>query len=537
MEFLDVANWVTPATQSVTIVQESTTSATGTYVRATRRLTFSTDGTAGASLSGPTPQDVTIGSNSLPVTAQAPGSHHFAQWTWTGVVFSVANSLVVSNVAEDMDLVANFDINRYAVRFETDGTAGAVLVGDTNQLVAYGSNSTPVRVDYPVSADYRRWVVGGPTGPSYSTNNPVTATNVTGDIVLVAKFGTRFHVRADAGAGGDGRSWAGAFRTLPEATALAGADDEVWVAKGVYYPTEDATNRTAAFPLNDGLGIYGGFAGVETQRVARNWHTNVSVLSGDLDRDDVTDRDGISWSATDTRGSNALHVVVASNVSSSAVLDGFFITGGRADGIPHRDGSGGGLLCVSGDGVALRHVTFAGNYAKSWGGGVYLVQSDACFVNCAFVGNESHGLGGGVAVDDASPRFTDNTNGTVTDNLTGLIWLKDIGAFGDRNWTNGLNDCATLNTGEHGLSDGSAQGDWRLPNVRELFTIADFGQSIPALPPGHPFTNYISWPEYWSSTTDDSNKTYAWGVNLDFGWAEQVTKASTRIVWPVRGGE
>jgi len=80
-----------------------------------------------------------------------------------------------------------------------------------------------------------------------------------------------------------------------------------------------------------------------------------------------------------------------------------------------------------------------------------------------------------------NPRFTDNSDGTVTDNLTSLIWLKDANAFGQRTWSEALNDCATLNSGEHGLTDGSNEGDWRLPNVQELPSLIDYGLYNPAL--------------------------------------------------------
>ena len=66
-----------------------------------------------------------------------------------------------------------------------------------------------------------------------------------------------------------------------------------------------------------------------------------------------------------------------------------------------------------------------------------------------------------------NPRFTDNGNGTVTDNLTGLTWLKNANCYGTRVWATALTDANTLNSGECGLTDGSVEGDWRLPNVRE----------------------------------------------------------------------
>ena len=75
-----------------------------------------------------------------------------------------------------------------------------------------------------------------------------------------------------------------------------------------------------------------------------------------------------------------------------------------------------------------------------------------------------------------SPRFTDNGNGTVTDNLTGLIWLKNANADGVKTWANALSYCNSLASGLAGLSDGSVAGDWRLPNVKELHSLIDYGR-------------------------------------------------------------
>ena len=60
--------------------------------------------------------------------------------------------------------------------------------------------------------------------------------------------------------------------------------------------------------------------------------------------------------------------------------------------------------------------------------------------------------------------------------------------FGAKIWADALNDCNTLADGMCGLTDGSLAGDWRLPNVRELHSLVDFGEVHPPLPSGHPFT-------------------------------------------------
>ena len=103
-----------------------------------------------------------------------------------------------------------------------------------------------------------------------------------------------------------------------------------------------------------------------------------------------------------------------------------------------------------------------------------------------------------------SPRFTDNLDGTIKDNLTGLIWLKLADCFGTSKWAQALTDANTLNSGECGLSDGSVEGDWHLPNRNELTSLLDLENFNPALPTGHPFMNFTG-SSYWSSTTVASN--------------------------------
>jgi hypothetical protein len=137
-----------------------------------------------------------------------------------------------------------------------------------------------------------------------------------------------------------------------------------------------------------------------------------------------------------------------------------------------------------------------------------------------------------------NPRFTDNENGTVTDNLTGLIWLRNANCYGSRTWNEALNDCNGLNSGECGLTDGSGPGEWRLPNVNELLSLIDRNRFNPALPSGHPFTDVQSVPPYyWSSTTYTSNTVYAWYVNMEYGGVTFYLETYTFFVWPVRGGQ
>lgn len=152
------------------------------------------------------------------------------------------------------------------------------------------------------------------------------------------------------------------------------------------------------------------------------------------------------------------------------------------------------------------------------------------------------------------PRFEDNSDGTVTDHLTGLIWLKnadcaefyegDAAGQNQRPWSDALNAANKLGAGYCGLQDESSAGDWRLANVRELNSLTHYGVSDPCLPDtegtgqwsqNDPFTGVHS-SSYWSSTTIVDNEDNAWCVSFNLGSMVGFSKTNDRYMWPVRGG-
>lgn len=139
-------------------------------------------------------------------------------------------------------------------------------------------------------------------------------------------------------------------------------------------------------------------------------------------------------------------------------------------------------------------------------------------------------------------RFTDNGDGSIMDHLTGLVWLKNAGAFAPTTWTQAIGQVNALASGTSGLTDGSRAGDWRLPNLHELESLVDASTSSPALPNGHPFTN-VSSGIYWTSTSyygGIGGSSSAWAIRLDDGRYinDSVANAKTAVngVWAVRGG-
>ena len=171
----------------------------------------------------------------------------------------------------------------------------------------------------------------------------------------------RFYVDADAPAGGNGQSWASAFQFLQDALdqTVTGRVDEVWIAEGTYYPDDGTSvtegDRTASFVLKDGVSLYGGFQGNETDLSQRNITNHVSILSGSIFADQQF------WS---------LHVCTV-GANASVAFDGLTVRDGNANGTSEPNNCGGAVY-ASGQTNSLIYVTscvFTNNSA-SWRGGV-----------------------------------------------------------------------------------------------------------------------------------------------------------------------
>lgn len=222
-------------------------------------------------------------------------------------------------------------------------------------------------------------------------------------------FAGTLYVDASLASGAnDGSTWADAFQGpggLQLALAAAAPGDQVWVADGTYVPTATAT-RTISFNLESGVEIYGGFAGGEATLPERDPAVNVAVLSGDLLGNDA---------GGTTNAENSFHVVRGSGANATAILDGFTISGGNANGATTNDDRGGGFLFVTSGQATIVNCFVVGNRCNFGGGAGYINASSPTFTLCRFVNNFGGSFGGafdmagGVASTFRRCTFTGNT--------------------------------------------------------------------------------------------------------------------------------
>ncbi len=128
--------------------------------------------------------------------------------------------------------------------------------------------------------------------------------------------------------------------------------------------------------------------------------------------------------------------------------------------------------------------------------------------------------------------FTDNGDGTITDNRTGLMWTQSLD-HRVGGWQTSMDHCDTL--------DFAGHTDWRMPTLEEYQAVIQGSGTYPLdwLQPQGFIHSYSSPGTYWSSTTYAGDASYAWYIGMLFGSVAYNSKTgfgSSMFVWPVRTG-
>ena len=250
-------------------------------------------------------------------------------------------------------------------------------------------------------------------------------------------LGKTIYVDDDAVGANDGSSWENAYVYLQDALADANNAEkpvEIRVTQGIYKPDQGANqtsgDREATFQLINGVTLKGGYAGSgETDPNARNIALYETILSGDLNGNDTHVANPQYLLEDSSRSENSYHVVSSMSTKDTAILDGFTITSGVANGKPRNNAggglfndigspilinckfknnwgySGGGLFNESGN-LSLVGCIFKGNYSDNHGGGIFNHRGNPFFRNCEFTNNFAGFWGGGISYWTSNPEFT-----------------------------------------------------------------------------------------------------------------------------------
>lgn len=384
----------------------------------------------------------------------------------------------------DLDKDGDLDVLAVAAKagevawWEQELVAAPMTVSVENNIIEIGS---PVTFSYYGATSYTFYINGVEvqegSNSSFTTSSltngdkvKVMATNDGGCSITSPEITmmTPGVIYVDSSATGEntGASWSAAFTDFQAALDAAQVSDEIWVAKGTYYPSKDAAgtlvnDQTATFVMKNNLGIYGGFAGGETDRTNRDLITNPTILSGDIDKNGVLD------------AANSYHVFFHNNIGldNTAILDGFMITGGNANGGSFPDNTGGGMYnfrCHP----TINNCIFLENEGTN-GAAMSMPSSNPILTNCVFQAN-SGGLSVMSIYSEAKPTLVNCTfmSNHLISSSSGIISINQANeipsiincTFSGNSGapTLGINngDCILKNTIIWGNSDNTITGNF-----------------------------------------------------------------------------
>lgn len=306
---------------------------------------------------------------------------------------------------------------------------------------------------------------------------------------------TTLYVDASVATSGDGSSWSSAFKTLDEALLAQEqcmATGEILVSEGTYQP---AFSRS--FSMRNNVKIYGGFPAGGGSFTDRNTITHESILQG-----------------------NSASVIHNYALNTTALLDGFTITGGNA-------ASGGGMYNFQA-GPSINNCLFTGNVTASnggAGGAMYNRENSLPVItNCIFSGNTASttGTGGGGALfnSNSSPRISNCIFENNTAAYGGAVYDYARGTAGIPFYPTSAIITNTVFEGNHASGDGSAIGSYgttlTLNNCTFVNNIAGGGGTIDNYDCNLVITNTALWNNTAGNNPDIWFESGTFNINYSF---------------------
>lgn len=206
---------------------------------------------------------------------------------------------------------------------------------------------------------------------------------------------------------GDGSSWVNASDDLQAMINASISGDTVWVAAGIYKPLADASGdatpsnvRNKIWYTKSGVKLYGGFAGTETSLAQRDFKTNRTIFSGDVDNNDTnTDGNSIAESFADIQGNNVYHILAIISCDKNTLVDGITFTGGK------------------GTGTSVSQTVNGFPLSSVFGAAISINASFPTIKNCIFIGNDGQ----------FGATYHNNTNGADTVRISNSYYLGNRG--------------------------------------------------------------------------------------------------------------
>lgn len=277
----------------------------------------------------------------------------------------------------------------------------------TYQWQSSPDNSTWTNISAATNLTYQPGTLASTTYYKLSQTSSKCGTIRFTNVITITVNKYRRYVTVLGAGAKNGTSWSQAYDHSQLQTAInEPCVNEVWVSAGTYTPTlvvGGAGSRYKTFQMKNGVSVLGGFSGTETLVTQRNVNTNPTILSGDLNGDD--NYNVTPWTGT---GENCYHVFyhpAGLGLNITAVLDGFTIKGGKANGTGINL-SGGGMYNVSAT-PGISNVRFQNNSAD-YGGAMYSLASNLILTSCAFTSNMA-GWGGAISTNASSGQTVNQT--------------------------------------------------------------------------------------------------------------------------------